>query len=399
MSDSSAPGSDESLYSRQILVLGADAMKKLASASVLICGVGGLGVEVAKNVILAGAKAVTVHDRRAVALSDLASNFYVSESVIGQNRAIASLPQLSTLNEYVSVTAKTDELTDDFLKTYNCVVLTDVLPESEVKRIAASCHANKIKFILSETRGVFGYAFTDFGEEHVITDENGEPPSRFLLGMITKGPNAAVTIAEGERHELQDGDTVSFEEIEGMTELNGKQVKVTSVLSARTFRIDVDTSAFGAYEPVHRAGYGNEVKVPVTKSYKPLEEALRSPASFQVVFDWNAFGRDQKAVLAFLASQRVFERTGGKSIVVEPAALISAAKEIGAELNMAGSVDEALLAEFARESPAVICPTCALFGGIVGQEVIKAISGKFVPLSQFLGVAYLESLPPPPITY
>ena len=37
---------DESLYSRQLYVLGHDAMRKMATSSVLVCGLGGLGVEV-----------------------------------------------------------------------------------------------------------------------------------------------------------------------------------------------------------------------------------------------------------------------------------------------------------------------------------------------------------------
>ena len=53
---------DESLYSRQLYVLGHEAMQKMQSSDVLISGMGGLGVEVAKNVILGGVKSVTIHD-------------------------------------------------------------------------------------------------------------------------------------------------------------------------------------------------------------------------------------------------------------------------------------------------------------------------------------------------
>ena len=37
---------DESLYSRQLYVLGHDAMRRMASSDILISGLGGLGVEV-----------------------------------------------------------------------------------------------------------------------------------------------------------------------------------------------------------------------------------------------------------------------------------------------------------------------------------------------------------------
>lgn len=51
---------DESLYNRQLYVLGQEAMKKMAKSSILISGMGGLGVEIAKNIILAGVNLVTI---------------------------------------------------------------------------------------------------------------------------------------------------------------------------------------------------------------------------------------------------------------------------------------------------------------------------------------------------
>ena len=201
---------DENLYSRQLYVLGVEAMKKLLQSSVLISGMGGLGVEIAKNVILAGAMKVTIHDRRNAELRDLASNFYLTEQSVGKNRALESLAQLAGLNDYVSVNAKTDELTEEFLKNYSCVVITDYHPESEIKRISSVCHSNGIKLILAEARGVFAYAFNDFGTDFIVMDPTGEPPSRFLLSFITKSTEGVVTIAEDEVHGLGDGDKVTF---------------------------------------------------------------------------------------------------------------------------------------------------------------------------------------------
>ena len=64
---------DESLYSRQLYVLGHDAMKRMARSSVLIAGLGGLGVEIAKNIILGGVKEVTLHDNKLADYYDLSS--------------------------------------------------------------------------------------------------------------------------------------------------------------------------------------------------------------------------------------------------------------------------------------------------------------------------------------
>lgn len=76
-------GIDEGLYSRQIYVLGKEAMTRMAESKVLISGLGGLGVEVAKNVILSGVKSVTLQDTIATTWDDLSSQFYLRKADIG----------------------------------------------------------------------------------------------------------------------------------------------------------------------------------------------------------------------------------------------------------------------------------------------------------------------------
>lgn len=84
-STSRAPAEiDEGLYSRQLYVLGHDAMRRMASSDVLISGLGGLGVEIAKNVILGGVKSVTLHDDALCQIADLGSQFYLTEADIGK---------------------------------------------------------------------------------------------------------------------------------------------------------------------------------------------------------------------------------------------------------------------------------------------------------------------------
>ena len=48
-SEKNAHGIDESLYSRQLYVLGADGMSKMLQSDVLIIGLNGLGVEIGNS--------------------------------------------------------------------------------------------------------------------------------------------------------------------------------------------------------------------------------------------------------------------------------------------------------------------------------------------------------------
>lgn len=72
----------------------------------------------AKNVILAGVKAVTLHDTGNVELWDLSAQFYLTQSDVGKNRALACLDKLKELNVAVDVSTHVTELTTDFLANF-----------------------------------------------------------------------------------------------------------------------------------------------------------------------------------------------------------------------------------------------------------------------------------------
>lgn len=381
---------DEDLYSRQIYVLGIDAMKRMANASVLISGLGGVGVEIAKNIILAGVKNVTVHDTKSVTITDVGSQFYVTENDIGKNRATVSLSKLQELNQHVHVSATEEPNILSIAKNFNTVVVTEPLGQTKLIEISNFCHSNNICFIATETSGVFGYIFDDFGNNFLVNDPRGEIPSRFMIEFITNSEQGIVTCADRASHNLTDGDYVKFEEVSGMTELNGNSYKITVINSYR-FKIDCNTTEFHPYEMVGSGGYGNQIIPPKTLNFATFEEQLKDP---QIIdSDYCNFGRDRKVLLGFFAIHKYMDANNGKyptlSNVKE---VISMANKINFATN--SDVDEELISLLVREYGAVISPMAAIFGGIVGQEVLKSLSGKFLPIVQFFALGYIESLPP-----
>ena len=67
-------------------------MGKLIKMKVLIVGMRGLGVECAKNLILAGPALVDLYDPTVFSVNDMGSNFYIKEAQIGStSRAQASV--------------------------------------------------------------------------------------------------------------------------------------------------------------------------------------------------------------------------------------------------------------------------------------------------------------------
>lgn len=99
-------------YDRQIRLWGLDSQKRLRASRVLIIGLKGLGAEVAKNITLAGVKSVTLLDEGFVSKEDICSQFLVPRDQLGKNRAEASLARTQNLNPMVKVTANTTPVAD-----------------------------------------------------------------------------------------------------------------------------------------------------------------------------------------------------------------------------------------------------------------------------------------------
>lgn len=93
-------------------------MQKMSQSNVLIIGLGGLGVEIAKNIVLAGVKSVTLHDHSTVTLQDLSSQFFLHEADIGKRVDLVTCPRLQELNTYVPVACHEGPLAESTLCDY-----------------------------------------------------------------------------------------------------------------------------------------------------------------------------------------------------------------------------------------------------------------------------------------
>ncbi|KAJ8749705.1 hypothetical protein K2173_012256 [Erythroxylum novogranatense] len=386
---------DEDLHSRQLAVYGRETMRRLFASNVLVSGMQGLGAEIAKNLILAGVKSVTLHDEGAVELWDLASNFVFTESDVGKNRALASVQKLQELNNAVLISTLTTKLTKELLSNFQAVVFTDISLNKAIE-FDDYCHNHQppISFIKAEVRGLFGSVFCDFGPEFTVLDVDGEEPHTGIIASISNDNPSLVSCVDDERLEFQDGDLVIFSEVHGMTELNdGKPRKIKSA-RPYSFVLEEDTTSFGAYQ---KGGIVTQVKQPKTINFKPLSEALKNPGDF-LLSDFSKFDRPPLLHLAFQALDKFVSELGCFPIAgseEDAQKLISVANSINESLGdgRVEDINPKLLRHFAFGARAVLNPMAAMFGGIVGQEVVKACSGKFHPLFQFFYFDSLESLP------
>ncbi|XP_064609077.1 ubiquitin-like modifier-activating enzyme 6 [Liolophura sinensis] len=391
---------DDSLYSRQRYVLGDSAMQKLGKSSVLVYGMGGLGVEIAKNIALAGVELLAIQDGQTATITDLGTQFFLSETDVKncRNRAEACAERLSELNPYVrlktlpTVLEETSDLS--YLRNFQCVILTET-PLKVLIKVNQFCRSQNppIKFVCGDVYGVFCSAFCDFGDTFEILDTDGEEPKEAFIADISKDNPGIVTCLENTRHSFEDGNIVSFREVVGMEALNGKQCRI-KVISVSKFSIcDTTVPEFGTY--LH-GGIASQVKVPASVSFKSLEEQIWAP-KFSLAEDTWKIDAPKSIHLGYLALKHFQERFGRfphSRCPKDADELLAIAAEVNKSMKdpmvnvktQAGS----LLEQLSFSSQGCLAPLCASLGGILAQEGLKALTGKFTPIQQWVHLDAVE---------
>jgi molybdopterin/thiamine biosynthesis adenylyltransferase/ubiquitin-protein ligase len=205
-------------WSRYIGAMGIEAVAKQAAANIFLSGAGALGIEIAKNLVLAGSKSFTLHDLKTTQPSDLSGQFFLRSKDIGVNRALASKIRLQQLNYYVKVQTQTDpipltnsELDSFGMKNYSVIILTET-DMNTAQILNQYCRENKIFFILANAYGPFCRIFNDFGEKFEVLDKDGEEAKVSVIENITNEEEGIVKVLSGTRHGLETDDLVLIQE-------------------------------------------------------------------------------------------------------------------------------------------------------------------------------------------
>jgi ubiquitin-activating enzyme E1 len=381
---------DESLYSRQLYVLGHEAMRRMGSSNVLIVGLRGLGAEIAKNIALAGVKSLSLFDPAKVTVSDLSAQFFLHPDDIGKPRAEVTAPRVAELNSYTPVNIhKSSTLTDDLsqLGQYEVVVLTDTSLKDQLL-VAEYCHRNGIYLLITDIFGLFGYIFTDFGKNFTVGDATGENPATGIIANIDE--DGLVSALDETRHGLEDGDFVEFSEIKGMESLNGSAPRKVTVKGPYSFSIG-DVSGLGTYQG---GGLFTQVKMPKFIDFQPFAEQLRDPEL--MISDFAKFDRPQQLHFGIQALHHFQDSKGSlprPHSDADAKEVVGMAQRIAQDAGVEVEVDEKLITELSYQARGDLSPMAAFFGGLAAQEVLKSVSGKFHPIKQWLYLDSLESLP------
>jgi len=394
------------LYSRQIGTYGMETMGKLIQMRVLVHGLRGLGCEVAKNIILAGPKQVTLHDSNKTELCDLGANFYLMDSDIGKNtRAEGSIKKLTELNPYVKVDILGGDESEilNQVNNYDVICITEIIPQQIAEKIDAECRRLNRGFIWSVATGISGFCFVDYGEKFVISDHSGEECKQYIVRTITNANPGVVLIDDniGGKLAITDGDYVTFKEVQGMNEANSAGPLEIKWISPFAFSI-CDTTNWGNYIS---GGLVDQVRVPKVHKYESLAHCIETPYYQNKVpdpIDFAKFGRPEllhlafKHLLKFQATHKKLPDLNELNLCKEIADGVREELKQGKEdknswMQNCQDFDEEVVLNVARWAKAQISPVCAFLGGVVAQEIVK-YTGKYTPISQWLWFDFFETV-------
>merc|ERR1711892_110 len=156
-------------YDRQIRLWGLEAQQRLRNAKIMVFGLGALGGEIVKNLVLAGIGEINVCDSGKVDEKTLLMTNGTDFDTIAE----ASKQRIQELNPRVAFKLITGALADkpaDFFTPFNLVIITDHYDKDELCRVSSICRDKSVKLIIGAQFGMYGIGFNDFQSHEYVFD-------------------------------------------------------------------------------------------------------------------------------------------------------------------------------------------------------------------------------------
>ena len=411
----------------------------------LVVGLRGTGIEIAKNCLLQGVSSLALYDPKAVTVADTGANFFLAAEDVGRPRDGVCRPRLQELNPDASVTVA-DTLDEALVASMTCVVFTDGVNRDELVRWNEFCRsrtktevdergvpmdvAAPVSFVWAFVGGLAMSVFVDHGDDFLCRDGDGERPIVRLVESIsteTRGlvryivPDGVPATSPPEQSLYEFSEVVGCDAGDDVTAaaLGGPSLNRCPPFPmghepgdpANSFRIG-DTRGLSPYVS---GGLITERKKPKTLAFKSLGARLLAPGlgyepGGLVMTDYTFSNHELQlhcalvGLMEFEASNERLPRPNDEADADAVLANAKAFAEACRVLNRATAagchavdveVDPDFCRAFARHCAVEVQPVACFAGGVVAQEVVKC-AGKYTPVDGFLHFNAFEALPAPP---
>lgn len=315
---------ETAVYDRQIRLWGVEAQQRLRKAKVLLVGLAGLGDEVCKNILLAGIQHLTMLDNSVLTKEELQLQFLASQDCVGKRRAEASLTRAKELNPMVDIVVDSDNIEDkseEFYKSFDIVCVTGCNHDLELK-INDICHIYGIKFLSGNVFGFYGYMFSDLGNHTFMTEKTK------VVNSIDNGTGPS----SAKKSKASNNDDVEYEE---------KSTLFCSLFDALSS------------SPFHGMS---------------LKEVKRFSKTYFIMKVVHEYQKRYQTLPSPVKSNKELEN------------LLEVRNEVFDKLQVD---NEILTDEFTDYCTGEFFPVNPIVGGVMAQEIIKAVSKKDTPHNNF----------------
>lgn len=387
---------DHDKWSRQIRTYGIEITKILSKLKILIIGLRGFGVEIAKNVILSNPYQVSIFDEQICKINDLGCNYFLTNEDVLNNkrRDEACLKKLAELNPTTKVIIENNYLSK--IKEFDVVIITEMMKSDIINKINRECHENNKGFIYALSLGLTGFVFSDFGKKHIIFDKSGKEKNTFYVTNITKEKNGKMNIdLDKTEKRLNEKGYLIFRQVEGMTEINSVKPRYYEFNQENENEFFIgDTSNYSEYIG---GGVVEEFEYPIEMSYKTLQENLMNPTDTMMQIDFSKNKKDRKQLLhsLFISLQTYYDKNEKLPEINDEndsESLFNQIQEFKNNIDNKNGffkdfpeLNKILIKDLIKFSKAQHPSLCSFLGGFVAQESIK-YTGLYCPLNQWFWI-------------
>mmetsp|Transcript_5712 Transcript_5712/g.8288 ORF Transcript_5712/g.8288 Transcript_5712/m.8288 type:complete len:1108 (+) Transcript_5712:146-3469(+) len=401
---------DEERYSRQVYALGKRAHGLIRTSKVYLDGPpsSGLLYECAKNLVLSGVGSITIlkpssqknkldDDYHCANFDDLGRSY--------QQAARSELEVDQVVDEHT--------LLQNYLRRLNPSVKVSVMTLDEVKKCSEEgvfvcidrayttqvqwnnwCRKANIKFVSIETAGLYGKVFCDFGNGFKVFDRDGEDPLQTPLGkakVLIETGEIRVNCIDGEKHDVSQGDLIDFRDAAGNS--IGFNCTVMKVINPKQFLIEISgsLSANDFCEEINqRSTSFSRLKVPEDVDFNTLDSVLSKAYSDDSLFSLcdldKTFDRNRRSAIlsCFLALGEFIGEEGFCPTIENLEVFSGHASKSNAQQDHTTLSWKRAVRCFTKTCRGKFCPVQAVIGAIGAQEALKAASGLYYPVKQFL---------------
>jgi ubiquitin-activating enzyme E1 len=360
-------------YSRQSYSIGQDVQIKLSDAHILIIGYNTLSQEIIRNLALIGVAKIDIFINKNNIKYSSTGLYY---PLINNELPLENLRKLNpTIKiDSINILDEDNELDKKVIKKYSIVILTNSILDDAIN-INRITHKFNIPFIMCGTYGLTGYTFNDFGENFTINDIDGEISESLILENI-----------DGKLLKFKDDHKLSQDDIIIITWSDGfeSELKVFRKKSPQIVELtEIPIQDKNNYIKIIRK------KISQIFNFESLKKNINELT--HIIADWSV-NTDQSKILhkLHLALDKYYNDFGSMPNSWSLSDFDIFKKKYLEQPEFESEYNIMLAKKFCFTVRGDILPICSIIGGIVSHEIIKVLAHKYIPITQWYYMDYLD---------